>query len=157
MSRGHALTRSTYALKYLPSALISPSLTYNHDPSNIQLKSIIYFSFCMFGESDTGESPRVASPWEALISTPPSPKYVPKLVPEAEEVSPPPSTFPSPKLTHLHLIGQCRVQTPTPLPFPCPFRPPRHPAQMASPRGRRTGLLRARRRRLWGTRRPQEG
>ncbi|KAF7984123.1 hypothetical protein HWV62_16752 [Athelia sp. TMB] len=41
----------------------------------------------MFGESDTGESPRVGSPWDALISTPspPSPKYVPKLVPEAEE------------------------------------------------------------------------
>jgi hypothetical protein len=39
----------------------------------------------MFGESDTGESPRVASPWEAIISTPPSPKYIPKLVPEAEE------------------------------------------------------------------------
>lgn len=56
----------------------------------------------MFGESDTGESPRVASPWEALISYPSSnsgsssPKSeslsvsssfrIPKLVPEAEEV-----------------------------------------------------------------------
>ncbi|KZP09177.1 hypothetical protein FIBSPDRAFT_1051979 [Athelia psychrophila] len=41
----------------------------------------------MFGESDTGESPRVGSPWDALISTPspPSPQYIPKLVPEAEE------------------------------------------------------------------------
>ena len=50
----------------------------------------------MFGESETGESPRIASPWEALISTPPSPQSlpqngggtfnIPKLVPEAEEV-----------------------------------------------------------------------
>jgi hypothetical protein len=42
----------------------------------------------MFGESDTGESPRVPSPWEAIISTSPSPSpptTLPKLVPEAEQ------------------------------------------------------------------------
>jgi len=51
----------------------------------------------MFGESES-ESPRVPSPWDSLISTPPSPspkshpsplaiatKVIPKLVPEAEE------------------------------------------------------------------------
>ena len=48
----------------------------------------------MFGESDS-ESPRVPSPWDCLISAPPSPAAnasnslvdnIPKLVPEAEEV-----------------------------------------------------------------------
>ncbi|EGN97145.1 hypothetical protein SERLA73DRAFT_92151 [Serpula lacrymans var. lacrymans S7.3] len=46
----------------------------------------------MFGESES-ESPRVPSPWDSLISTPPSPpreretlqRNIPKLVPEAEE------------------------------------------------------------------------
>lgn len=45
----------------------------------------------MFGESDTGESPRTPSPWEALEASPKSlPKPtngIPKLVPENEEVS----------------------------------------------------------------------
>ena len=42
----------------------------------------------MFGESDS-ESPRVPSPWDSLTSAPSSPKQngIPKLVPEAEEVS----------------------------------------------------------------------
>jgi hypothetical protein len=55
----------------------------------------------MFGESDS-ESPRVPSPWDCLISTPPSPaamahndptENIPKLVPEAEEVSATQSPF----------------------------------------------------------------
>jgi hypothetical protein len=46
----------------------------------------------MFGESES-ESPRLPSPWDSLISVPPSPlsppdqRNIPQLVPEAEEVS----------------------------------------------------------------------
>lgn len=44
----------------------------------------------MFGESDS-ESPRVPSPWDTIISTPPSPSpsplvtAIPKLVPEQDD------------------------------------------------------------------------
>jgi hypothetical protein len=42
----------------------------------------------MFGEDDIDETgTRSSSPWDVLISTPPSIKTIPKLVPEIEEVS----------------------------------------------------------------------